>query len=132
MTEIRNLKEKVDNASTLSQLYDVMLEVNERLKEEYVYLQENQGIIDASEEAAVKGDIAMLSSVKSYINEKIFVIKKNDEHAQRRLYNIKVLLKAAISDAEYKVIVDMAHNMTTSQCRESREKVRELLTKGLE
>ena len=131
MTEIRELKERVDKANTLSQLYDIMLEVNESLQDEHIYLQDNKGILDGGQEAEVRGTIAGLSSIKSYVTERIDVIKKNDEHAQRRLYNIKVLLKAGLAEAQYKTIVDMAHNMSTSQCRESGEKVRELLTSGI-
>ena len=127
----KDIKTKAEAATTLEQLYDVMIEVNEEIQAEHVYLSDNKGQIDGAEESQTKGNIAILNTIKNYTFDKIEQTKKQSDKTQRRLYNIKVLLKVALSDDSYKQIVDMAHNLNTQECRDSGEKTRSIITNGL-
>ena len=127
----KDIKTKAEAATTLEQLYDVMIEVNEEIQAEHVYLSDNKGQIDGAEESQTKGNIAILNTIKNYTFDKIEQTKKQSDKTQRRLYNIKVLLKAALSDDSYKQIVDMAHNLNTQECRDSGEKTRSIITNGI-
>jgi SHS2 domain-containing protein len=127
MKEIRELKQSVDNATTLSQLYDVMIDVNEMLQEEHIYLSEQGENIGATDVAQIKGDIAMLATIKAYTSDKIEIAKRAEDKAQKRIYNVKVLMKAALPEDKYREIVNMAYHMSTEDCRNSGNKVRELI-----
>jgi SHS2 domain-containing protein len=127
MKEIRELKQAVDNATTLSQLYDVMIDVNERLQDEHIYLSEQSENLASTDVAQVKGDIAMLATIKAYTSDKIEIAKRVDDKAQKRIYNVKVLMKAALPEEQYKEIVNMAYHMSTEDCKNSGERVRELI-----
>jgi hypothetical protein len=125
--DIRKLKEQVDASSSVAEIYDIMLEVNSKLQEEYIYLSENRGIFDSGQEAEVQGNIAMLTTVRNYANDKIEELKRNVERAHRINYNVKVLLRAAVPDDKFKQIVDMAYNLSTKECKEAGERIKALL-----
>lgn len=127
MKEIRELKQLADNATTLSQLYDVMIDVNERLQDEHIYLSEQGDNLGSADVAQVKGDIAMLATIKSFVGDKIEIAKRVDDKSQKRIYNFKVLMKAALPEEQYKDIVNIAYHASTEECKNSGDRVREII-----
>ena len=122
-----NWQQRIKEAKSRDEIYSLFVELNEKLLSEKRYLSENRSELDQVEIVEAQGEIAILATLIQYAEKKATELDLNAERTKRLNYNVRLLIRSAISEDNYKKLIDMAYNLPSSECRKSGQEVIKLL-----